>query len=128
MNMCAREKELGPTAGLRVSVGIADEAGDAALWGREDGFPGNGARVAQIRVTADQHQSAADALQRAQPQRLDVERLYPQRQHTPADRNQIKQENTHRVRHLVITTQMETTVPLLQYNKQSCVYFVHDGI
>lgn len=49
-------------------------------------LPGQRAAVAELRVVVQQHQAAADAAQRTQPERLDVQVLDGQRENPPAQR------------------------------------------
>lgn len=52
----------------------------------QEAFPGQGAAVAELRVVVQQHQAAADAAQRTQPERLDVQVLNGQWENPPSGR------------------------------------------
>lgn len=73
-----------PTANRGVLVPTDDALG--SLGGMQEVLPGQGAAVAELRVVVQQHQTAADAAQRTQSERLDVQVLDGQWENPPSER------------------------------------------
>lgn len=70
-----------PTADFGVLV-FADNA-VVSLGGMEETLPGQRTSVAELGIVVQQHQASADAAQRTQPERLDVQILDGERKHSP---------------------------------------------
>lgn len=87
MRLCARELI---TAGVRVAVVVADEV-ELLTWEQQSG-PRQRRRVTQLGVVVDKHEAAADAAQRTQAKRLNVERLHSQRKHTPTAAERMRKD------------------------------------
>lgn len=73
-----------PTADSGVLV--ATDYALGSLRGMQEALPGQRAAVAELRVVVQQHQPTADAAQRTQPKRLDVQVLDGQGEDPPSER------------------------------------------
>lgn len=78
------------TAGFGVSVVVDDEV-ELLTW-VEQSAPRQRRGVAQLGVVVYEHEAAANAPQRTQTERFDVERLHSQREHTPMSTERRRKE------------------------------------